>query len=221
MGSLNNGEDLLPMQFVRSSISTTYHFSPTDKKPWGWGALCTVNDQTGELSVTSDWGSWSYQWSPNPKHLGSPTLTEFLSNRSSAHYVADKLTSSDDKLRRHFSPEATVKYLCKLAGERYRDNDITKGQCREIVNELREMNRTDDERDFVDAFYRIELHDKVCSEPWECFCHEPTTGYLVLLHSIIPALIESCRRTAAERNAAMAVASDHRAGNTATNEDTP
>ena len=190
---------------VRTSTATTYHFRPQadDKRfPTEW-ALCTVNDATGELTVCSDWGNFTYLWSARPEHLGAPSLTHFIGVRGlgSANYLADKLTSSDRKLRHRFSPEATVKHFCEIAGERYRDRDLSKAECKRLVEAMRELltHDVDEERDFVDRFYEIEGHDKILSEPWDCFQYEPTSAYLVLLHSILPALIAACKETVAGR----------------------
>lgn len=184
---------------VRTSAATTYHLRPQaddHRFPTEW-ALCTVNDATGELTVCSDWGNFTYLWSARPEHLGAPSLTHFIGARDAAHYLADKLTSSDRKLRYRFSPEKTVKRFCEIAGERYRDRDVDKAECKRLVEALRELltHAVDEERDFVDRFYEIDGHDKIASEPWDCFQHEPTSAYLVLLHSILPALIAACGET--------------------------
>lgn len=188
---------------VQTYVATTYHLRPQadDRRfPTEW-ALCTVNDATGELTVCSDWGNFTHLWSARPEHLGAPTLTHFIARRGDAHYLADKLTSSDRKVRQRFSPEKTVQYLCQDVGRRYRDRDISKDCCRRLVEELRELKHVDDERDFVDRFFEIDDHSKIADEPWEHFQHEETTAYLVLLHSIVPALIAACAHTVARRDA--------------------
>lgn len=100
-----------------SRESTTYHFRPD--KGIGW-ALATVNDMTYELAIQSDWGSWQYRWSASgmPRDAtGTPsTLTAFLAERDlSGHYacdyIADKLTSRDE--RNVFDPSATVQAMRK------------------------------------------------------------------------------------------------------------
>ena len=60
----------------------------------GW-VIFTICDETGELSVQSDWGCWGYRW--NTDHLGNgATLTEFIRDRDPeyADYLANKLSYS-------------------------------------------------------------------------------------------------------------------------------
>ncbi len=94
------------------STATTYTFRG---ERGGW-ALCTVNDQTGELSIQSDWGSWSYRWHASPASLGAPSFTHFLGDRSDVDYLARKLQGRNGGER--FSPERTAKALCHLLAER-------------------------------------------------------------------------------------------------------
>lgn len=101
--------------FELASITraTTYHLHVN--KPLGAFALCTVNDTTGELSVSCDWGRWSYQWSTTPANLGAPTLTAFLARCKDPDYVMRKLTSSEE--RSVFDPEKTVKNMLRTLAE--------------------------------------------------------------------------------------------------------
>jgi hypothetical protein len=99
-----------------TNAATTYSFRGETR---GW-ALCTVNDQTGELIITSDWGSWSYQWSPQPSHLGHATLTHFIGDRAGPDYIADKLLGRRGSYV--FSAPETTKHLRKrLCEVRWKD----------------------------------------------------------------------------------------------------
>lgn len=96
------------------SGAETYSFKASDGHGW---ALCTVNDITGELQITSDWGSWSYRWHADPRSLGAPTLTHFLGDRSDVDYLARKL-QREGRYGQRFSPIKTAATLCRLLAER-------------------------------------------------------------------------------------------------------
>lgn len=95
--------------------ATTYSFR-AEPGQFGW-ACCTVNDDTGELLITSDWGSWSHRWSADPRHLGAPTLTAFIGGRSGVDYLARKLQNEGTNGRR-WSAEATAAALRRRLCER-------------------------------------------------------------------------------------------------------
>lgn len=94
------------------AASITYSFVTEGEGFKSW-ALCTVNDQTGELLITSDWGSWSYRWHASPEALGAPTLTAFIGRRDDVDYMARKLQSGGRGGLR-FSEEKTVQALRRL-----------------------------------------------------------------------------------------------------------
>lgn len=107
-------------KFVPTRISTaaTYHFKIDPPDAFGW-ALCTVNDGTGELLITSDYGNWSHRWSADPNHLGHPTLTHFIGERAGCDYLANKLSRRED--RELFDPNATVDHMQRVLCEKRRE----------------------------------------------------------------------------------------------------
>jgi hypothetical protein len=95
-----------PLILVSTSTPATYRFETTGDGFRSW-ALCTVNDTTGELCITSDWGNWSYRWSADPGHLGFPTLAAFIGTRGGVDYLARKL-QREGRDGHRWSAEKTV-----------------------------------------------------------------------------------------------------------------
>jgi hypothetical protein len=93
------------------STATTYRFVSSEQLG-GW-ACCTVNDATGELTITSDWGNWGHRW--HVDHLGRPTLTAFIGDRGGGDYLANKLLRGDGW---RFSAEKTTQELRRRIVER-------------------------------------------------------------------------------------------------------
>lgn len=198
--------DLPILVYRGESAARTYSFGCM---PAGFGwALCSVNDATGELSVCSDWGSWSYRW--HVAHLGNIgerplTLTEFIAGRAGSHaYLADKLTSDDRAKREVFSPELTVASLREYIRQCRRDTPDGKmdaAMARQLYDDLAEVLTHDvqDARDFVDRIWEIDNHEQVFDQ-CEDLRFEETGSYRVLLGCIIPALVEACNDTRSHLN---------------------
>lgn len=227
---------------TKITSATTYHFRVADEHDIGW-ALATVNDETGELAIQSDWGNWAYRWSANPKHLGAPTLTHFLGNRGACHYLAGKLDPGQGpRTGSEFDVDETVKRLRRRLCEQrleearawieyYRGDDdapdvlvhppdwatkkpytgayyerqgdpLTRGVARSIwdgLGSLLECGRSADL--FCERYFRVHGYAWLTDEPWEHLVYAPTTfSHLVLLHSILPALVEACRKTIQQRD---------------------
>lgn len=201
-------------EFCSTVAAVTYKLRVTS--PHGGWARCTVNDDTGELAITSDWGSWTYSWSPNPGHLGAPTLTIFMANRTSVHYLADKLYGGGYG-GQEFSAEATVKafrkQLCSRRLEQGRehqrhheivwtkkpyyayvgstgDEPLTAGIAREIWEALDgDIGDTNNADLFLERFYRVRGYEWIYEEPYHHLESETSWKYEVLSKGILPALV--------------------------------
>lgn len=102
------------LTLIATHAATTYSFRAAVGE-FSW-ACCTVNDATGELAITSDWGNWSHRWSANPEHLGAPTLTAFIGDRGDVDYLARKLQREGNAGRRwsaHGTAAALRRRLCE------------------------------------------------------------------------------------------------------------
>lgn len=222
----------IEMDLVGTSQATTYRFRERGELP-AW-ACCTVNDETGELTVQSDWGSWTHRWSANPKHLGAPTLTHFLAgcnDANDADYVARKL-NREGKNEERFSPELTANAIKgRLLEKRREDAAIYGADChehsgsperhryvkplgrdaaREIWNELDDL-VADSGHTEVDGtlfFERMphEIH-KYLEELWDAWRGEIRPECVVLREAILPALFAACRVEIEKRRAAEVVVS--------------
>jgi hypothetical protein len=180
----------------------TYHLRSSE--PIGGWALCTVNDATGELLIVSDWGNWSHHW--NPKHLGSPSLTHFITDRRGYDYLAGKLLGSRDA--RVLDAGRTIakwrKQLCDRRLSEGREGMYGLYGDRPGAYRAREIWRSlgslfDDEQNesiFIERACQIEGFTRwISSEPWKetehCYSHE----YRVLVDFLLPALAAACRAT--------------------------
>lgn len=186
----------------------TYHFRSAEQLG-GW-ALCTVNDTTGELLITSDWGNWAHRW--NPAHLGRPSLTHFIGDRSNYDYLACKLLA-EGKHSRVIDADATIKEWrqrlienrrewgrlgvdAKLA--RLRDRyPLTGGLAREIWDDIGALvDAEQNESVFIERAYQIEgFCDWVSNEPWDSVLHKHSNEYLWLVEIILPVLVQACAET--------------------------
>jgi hypothetical protein len=200
----------------------TYTFRADDR--FGW-AICTVNDATGELAITSDWGNWSHIW--NPQHLGRPSLTHFIGDRSDCDYLANKLLGRAACWV--LDADATIKKWRRClveqrleAGRRYarvpeclrtpgyleplRDREpLTASLAREIWDDLGSL--FDDasyEALFIEHAMQIDGIGWVTEHPWEETEHRSSHEFRVLVECILPALAEACALESATRPVAVA-----------------
>lgn len=194
-----------------SATATTYHFQ-TVEPGWQSWALCTVNDSTGELLITSDWGNWSYRWDVGG--LGLASLTLFIATRGAVDYLAVKLQGRHGGQR--FSAEKTVAMFKRaLCDQRLKDGrervmrsprlpplGLTCHKAREIWNSLDDL--VQEVGDSVDLILSgvadIDGFDLYISErPFEELEYEQTGEDRALREAVLPALIQACAETVQTR----------------------
>jgi hypothetical protein len=202
------------LKLVAVSAARSYKFYPVDQeRHWAGWAICTINDETGELSIQSDWGSWQHRWSSDPKHLGAATLTAFIARREHDGYLADKLTT-DGVDRNVFDADATVRAARREVLRMRRGTDrrtaIDKDEARDLWEALSELLDCHDVNLFLERFYNVEVFNRspygdprpsgltrIWEEPWHMLEHRNSQRYEILFGSILPALREALRAEAA------------------------
>lgn len=105
MNTCGESIHLRPSSTTDATTYTFHAFNAKGDRTFGW-ACCTVNDRTGELSIQSDWGDWSYRWDIGGLGKGK-TLTEFICDRTDIDYLANKLNRG----RSVFDAEGTIRRL--------------------------------------------------------------------------------------------------------------
>jgi hypothetical protein len=147
-------------------------------KEMGW-AIFTLNDTTGEFSIQSDWGNYSYRWHVNALGEGY-TLHSFLT-KCDADYIANKF-KRDGLLKDEIDIEATEKafhdHICQ---ERRARNIKTKAEARGLWLEVDEWA----EAGFVDMCFTDSLSD-FFDYHHDFIRHERSTRYKFLVTELLP-----------------------------------
>jgi hypothetical protein len=168
----------------------TYHFRSNDH--YGW-ALCTVNDATGELLITSDWGNWAHRW--NPAHLGRPSLTHFIADRNDCDYLANKLLDRDDVWVLD-ADETIAKWRRRVVSLR-RDRRLSGHEARQMWDDLGSLHEDAfHEAYFIEHAGQIEGFSQwICERPWDETEHRYSHTYRLLVDFLLPALSRACSET--------------------------
>lgn len=155
-------------------------------------AIFTVCNATGELSIQSDWGDWSYRW--NIDALGKTAkgdnirLTQFLSDRSSYDYVATKLFPQP----RAPSRELTLRALQEEIIRCRREKDIDKYSARGFWDEARVFARNCFDLSIETAVERLsgDFYEFL-GEPWEFVRDDYKPDYLLLRDQLLPIFVDA------------------------------
>lgn len=168
---------------VVASNATTYYFK---FKPTGW-AIFTIDNVYGSLSIISDWGNWSRIWSSDPKSLGAPDFSNFLSN-AGIDYLAHKLLQGEDE---ELNVEASLINIKKETLRSRRNREITQEFAEAIWEDL-EAGGLFDENEILRVFTETQPYQDDAYFEYEtivnCFKYEVTQEYKNLTELLIPTL---------------------------------
>ena len=171
-------------------------------KDCGW-VIFTICDDTGELSVQSDWGCWGHRWSTDPKHIGHPTITDFLRDRASAHYVTNKLSYSMPADSRDIPCEtATGDSMRRRVIEARRKGEIDRDEARELWDDIQDTMNAYADGGHGHAYHS--MSQKLCDilgEPWEYFETEEAPSLVILRERLLPFLFAELKREQQESKA--------------------
>lgn len=155
---------------------TAYHFRFARE---GW-AIFTLNDETCEFSIQSDWGCYGCRWHQNG--LGKRTLTEFIATAGS-HYLIGKLQlgTQSKNLDDIVDVDATLRAVRQEICEQRRGGGITRAEARDLWELADDWMGTD----FDYAACDVELAAFLEHAP-QYVKKQPTGWCLVLRDQLLP-----------------------------------
>lgn len=172
--------DALRAQAISPAVTYRFVFEHE-----GW-LHATLNDTTGELLITSDWGNYGYRWDA----LGDRTVTEFLAEKGreqwDCHYIVQKfLNGTQSKnLEEVVDTDATWKPIATRIIEGRRAQNMDADRARELWDEL---------ETWKDADFDMEaLPDELCEflGGWHDAFHQVVMGrsgwWQVLADELLP-----------------------------------
>jgi hypothetical protein len=117
----------LKSRSIRVSYVEVHKFHFEDLS-WASVKIDEWGNGNGELSISSDHGSWSYGW----RGTGTATLKDFIIG-AGEHYLVDKLVG---RVRGEWNPEETKRKIQGEIIENRRHGYYDREEARELWNEL-------------------------------------------------------------------------------------
>ena len=153
----------------------------------GW-AIFTLNDETCEFSIQSDWGVYGYRW--HQGGLPSRTLTEFVATAGPDYLIGKlQLGTQSTNLEDVVDSDATLRVVRKEIREQRLDGRITKSEARELWNSADEWN----DAGFDYAACGPDLSEFLEHLP-QYIRHKHTGWYMVLHDELLPFFCEWLRK---------------------------
>lgn len=147
----------------------------------GW-LIVTINDETCELNIQSDWGNYGYRWSPGGWGTDE-SFTGFVA-RMYPDYMLGKfqLGTQSKNLEDVIDTDATLKKLRKQICSDRRSKDLTDAEARELWEQADAWER----EDFYIPYCPYELGEYLGESPHYYIVEKNSGWYEVFREELIP-----------------------------------
>lgn len=176
--------ELVVDRFQRKTGSEMFTASFANRSGW---AILVLDEDTGFVSIQSDYGNWDFIWPPACH--GRRSLKHFLCE-ADYPYLAGKFFHGRGE--EEFDFHGTVDKIKRDIIDARRGGEVGNENAREVYDEVDEMEECGE-----DTFYANMSRDLsivLGDEPWHSFVHRKKPEYLWLVHGILPALIGELRK---------------------------
>ena len=167
-----------------------------DDSGWNGWAILTINEDTGEIHIQSDYGNYQHRWTPaHTGRKGPQAMHDFFATGSTGYFV-DKFSYGDQPdLKDVFDEERTKAGIRSRIVEARRGLDIERDDARELWDEVDEWCEFD-----CKLACPGEL-EEFLGEPWEFIETKPSARCVFLTETLIPFLQTWVRENVLERSA--------------------
>lgn len=171
---------------LRSDSQGTAEYFRFTFEPLGW-AIFTINEKTGEFTITSDWGHYAHRW--NPDHTGSPSMKHFIVTAGS-HYIVNKLCYNVHRQdKEQFQHDRSKDALRSQLIEWRRDGQLSKAKARHLWAELDDVfyqaDCWDEEESYIVQNWPRALYEHIeC--PWDYFVFDLSPRLKFVQNELIP-----------------------------------
>jgi len=162
---------------VNITRPVTYYFAFAEYGAW---AAFTINDDTGEFNVQSDWGNWQHRW--HVGSIGKRTFTQFLLTCDADYIVRKFAYENKADLKNVTDTDETLKAIRARICECRRRRDIRHvDSARELWDQAKAWTKDDCNEHTIP-----EELDKFLEQPWEYIRTMKSHRYYLLTERLLP-----------------------------------
>lgn len=183
------------------SRPVSYRFVFDEGDSWNGWAILTINEDTGEVHLQSDYGNYQHRWTPahTPEKAHATPMHAFFANASTG-YLVDKFGyGGQPDLKSVFDEERTKQEVRALIIESRRgrgfSNAIGKHEARELWEQLGSWCDADGDLHAC----ATELWKFLGGEPWGYVYSKPSARHDFLTETLIPFLQTWVRENVLEK----------------------